>query len=491
MRKSRLLFAGVLTTGVVVLGIASCTKPVPKDKPTYWSPGTAYDTARAPNSRGLLDRRGLIHSHSIYSHDACDNCPQVFADGTCPPKNYEGTDPLFPNQQCFEDFRNGLCQVKHDFDFLTDHQTLFSDTEYPDTLLYKADRGDKLIMRDGNPVASEAACPNGHPTIIMSGSECGSDPSSFLPVGIESHVAKDMRSQIYGVAPNPESTAALRAKGAVLLVAHTEEWTVERLTDPTTVLDGFEMYNLHANLAFTSHGKQAALDLLGRLLSDDTTLPNPNLIFLHVFSEDPRYLNTWGSVLAKGVHRTTTMGTDCHRNAFGQMMADGERVDSYRRMMMWFSNHLLVHPTADGGFDDAGLKDALKHGRAYGAFEVYGYPVGFDFHAEKGSTTFEMGEEVNLSDSPSLKVAMPTVEQLNPARTAPTLTARILKAIDGGWQEVAKGSGNLAFTPTEPGAYRSEIRIVPMHLKEDLNGDAETLLAQDYVWIYSNAIYVK
>jgi hypothetical protein len=488
MAGSRSVLLGALSVTVALVASA-CTSPSPQ---APWTTGVAYDTARAPNSRGLLDRRGLIHSHSIYSHDACDNCPRLLPDGTCPPKDYSGPeDILVPNKQCFNDFRDGLCAVKHDFDFLTDHQGLFADTEYPNTLLYKADRGDKLITRDGNPVASEAACPNGHTTLIMAGSECGGDPSSFLPVGIESHVAKELRPTTYGVDPNPETTAALRAKGAVLLTAHTEEWSVERLTDQTTQLDGFEMYNLHANLAFTSHGTTAALNLIGRLLSNDTTMATPNLIFLSIFSEDPRYLNTWGSVLAKGVHRTTTMGTDCHRNAFPQVMADGERADSYRRMMSWFSNHILVKPNADGGFDDVGLKTGLKKGRVYGAFEVYGYPVGFDYHAEVGSSIFEMGDEVDHTSGATLKVKMPAVQQLNPKRTPPTLTARILKAIDGGWQEVATGSGDLSFKPTEAGAYRSEIRIVPLHLREDLNGDADTLLAQDYVWIYSNPIYVK
>ena len=43
------------------------------------------------------------------------------------------------------------------------------------------------------------------------------------------------------------STAIARHKsaGAVVLVAHTEDWTPEQLT--TLPLDGFEMYNLHAN----------------------------------------------------------------------------------------------------------------------------------------------------------------------------------------------------------------------------------------------------
>ena len=43
-------------------------------------------------------------------------------DGTCPPKDYSGPeDVLVPNWQCYEDFRDGICKVKHDFVFLTDY----------------------------------------------------------------------------------------------------------------------------------------------------------------------------------------------------------------------------------------------------------------------------------------------------------------------------------------------------------------------------------
>jgi hypothetical protein len=90
-----------------------------------------------------------------------------------------------------------------------------------------------------------------------------------------------------------------------------------------------------------------------------------------------------------------------------------------------------------------------------------------------------------------LKVAMPHIQNLDPTRTPPMLISRILRAIDGGFEEVAKGSGDLSFTPTQAGAYRAEVRIVPLHLREDLNGDADADLAHDYVWIYSNAIYVR
>ena len=141
------------------------------------------------------------------------------------------------------------------------------------------------------------------------------------------------------------------------LVAHTETWTVDQLA--TLPLDGFEMFNLHANL-FAGIG--AAVPLLANRESAPELLPASDLVLLPIVSEDPAYVNTWGSVLARGVRRVTTMATDCHRNSFPQLLPDGERIDSYRRMMRWFSNHLLVRPKSDGTWDDADLKEALRAG---------------------------------------------------------------------------------------------------------------------------------
>src|SRR5690606_23661334 len=113
-------------------------------------------------------------------------------------------------------------------------------------------------------------------------------------------------------------------------------------------------------------------------------------------------------------------------------LPDGERIDSYRRMMMWMSNHLLVRPDAGGAWDDRALKEALSGGRLYGAFEVLGYPEGFDFHAEAGVAIGEMGDELALGAGPvELVVRQPRVRALDPQLPAPELTLRILVAEEG------------------------------------------------------------
>ena len=65
-----------------------------------------------------------------------------------------------------------------------------------------------------------------------------------------------------------------------------------------------------------------------------------------------------------------TGGCDAHENTFTQLMPDGERGDSFRRMMIWHTHHLLVDSV-----DRDGIMEALGRGRLYLTFEVLGTPV--------------------------------------------------------------------------------------------------------------------
>ncbi len=449
-------------------------------EPDVWEPGISFPTPREPTRRGLLDRRGLIHAHSVHSHDACDY----------EPKDERGV----PDEECAQDFHRGLCRAQHDFVMLTDHNESFSSTPFTDALLYRAERGDALLEREGQPVANMISCAEvdaGAATeirpLVLAGCESGT-----MPVALAGHVSDDEaeRAAIYG-SDSADSIAALKAGGAVVLVAHTEDYTPAQLIE--TPLDGFEMYNLHANLMLNL-GKAAVL--VAKVEQGDPGLPHPALALLPIITEDPAYLDTWSMTLAAGARRVTTMGTDCHRNTFPQLMADGDRVDSYERMMRWFSNHLLVEPGPENTFDERQLRDALAAGRLYGAFELLGFPVGFDFHAlEADALTREIGGESSLASAPALRVTAPTLYKLDPAATRPLLTLRLLRATAEGWEEVATASADegapldLEHTPDQPGAYRAEVRMTPRHLAGYV-GEYSDLLTGDFVWIYSNPIYI-
>lgn len=436
------------------------------DGPETWEPGRVFPSPSGPNERGFLDRRGYIHSHSPYSHDACDGDPMP-----------NGS----PDVNCVINLREAVCLVEADFLMLTDHREFFSDYDFSEVLLYDADFGDVLIERGGGPVANRAGCgPVDHETMILGGCE-----AATMPVGLEGHVADtpSERSDIYGDA-TPEAIAAYHDVGGVALVAHTEGWTDQELID--LPLDGFEMYNLHANLLGNF---PAALTLVEKVKNEDPGLPHPDLIIFPIYWEDPVYLNRWAAVLESGVRRVTTMGTDSHENTFPDKLADGERVDSFRRMMSWFSNHLLLTPGADGSWTDVELKDALRSGRLYGVFEYLGYAEGFDFHATAGGDVVEMGGEASLASGVTLHVSLPAVQGLDPEAEPPLLTAHLYRAEGGEWVEVAMDTADLDLEVADPGVYRAEIRMVPSHVVDFL-GDYADGADEDRVWVYSNALYV-
>ncbi len=450
-----------------LLGLTAltCSAPPRVEPPApKWAPGVVYRTERGPTSRGFLDRRGLVHAHSVFSHDACDGKPI--------------TDAGVHDQDCLTDFRRDVCTAKQDFVFLSDHSNNFRDSEFPDVLLYRGNEGDTLVTHGAGPTANRLSCPGSDPILIMGGTE-----TATMMVGLESHVAN---RALYG---STDDAALLAGKGAgaVSLLQHTEDWSPAEVVKMP--VDGFEMYNLHRN-SLQNIGIAAEL-VFGKVeLGDFDGLPHPDAFFTAFTLDDPTYFSIWGTVLARGVKRVTTMGTDCHRNAFPQKLQDGERIDSYRRMMSMFSNHLLVRPNADGSFDDRSLKEALRERRLYGTFDFLGSPVGFDFFAAEGAVTKEIGETALISSGAILEVKTPRVRDLDPSAPAPTITTKLWVAKEGGWDEVASTTEpTLRFTPTTPGVYRAEVRIVPSHLRPFI-GKRNDFIRNERPWVLSNAIWV-
>lgn len=450
----------------LALVLMGCPPPtVPPDPPPVWQPGKVLRQGRVPNARGYVELRGLVHVHSVYSHDACDGQPV--------------DDAGVRNQACLEDFRRGVCQTQDDFFFLTDHGDSFADNEFPDVLLFDGARGDVLVQRTGGPVASWLSCPGAPAALILAGTE-----SESMPVGLEGHVST--RGD-YG-STSDAALDAFHARGSINLVAHTEDWSVEQLS--TLHLDGFEMFNLHRN-ALLNAGVAAdlLLNYIDKGLLDGLMHPD---LFLAAFNlDDDLYKTRWGTVLARGARRVTTMGSDCHRNSFPQLLQDGERIDSYRRMMSAFSNHLLVKPKSDGTWDDVELKEALKAGRNFGVFEFLGYAEGFEFVAQEGAGTREIGQTALLANGVTLKAVMPKVKDLDPAVEAPVLKLQLLKAREGGWDEVAViTEGTLELPVTQPGAYRVEVRMVPKHLK-NFAGTRRAFFTAERPWVMTSALYVQ
>jgi hypothetical protein len=447
---------------LTALALAGCMQPS-RPSVSPWEPGQVLTLDKRPNARGYTELRGLVHAHSIYSHDACDDAPRD-SNGAY-------------DQSCLEDFRRGACQSGNDFFFLTDHGDSFAENEFPAVLLFDAVKGDALVTRNGVPTANMLACPSGAAALIMAGTETGT-----MPVGLERH-----ERGAYGRAEN-DALDALRAAGGITLAPHPEKWTPEQLSE--LHFDGFEMFNLHRNAVKNAAvAADLILNYVDRELWDE--LPHPDL-FLAAFNlDDEEYMETWGTVLARGHRRVTTMGSDCHRNTFPQPMKDGERIDSYHRMMTAFSNHLLVQTKPDGTWDDLDLKEALRAGRNFGVFEFMGYAEGFDFVAVEGEQIREIGDTAQLSRGITLKATMPKVKNLDPAGEQPALTLRLLRAREGGWDEIARVTdGTLEQVVTQPGAYRVEVRMVPKHLRK-WAGARKSFFAAERPWVMSSALYVE
>lgn len=446
----------------MLLFILACSpKSEPRDtapETVPWSGELAPLAAEIGPTRGYRPARAIVHLHSPWSHDACDNG--------------EGAE----NPECLADLREGLCRTAVDAAFFTDHPSYAATHPYDE--LFQAQPGDEPVLGDdGQPYASRISCEGGHEVLWLPGIE-----DELLPVGLDRHVSEDLSEAdaIYNQG-TAEAIAAEAAAGAVVLMAHTEGKDLATLTALQDAgLQGTEIFNLHAMFDPDIREENLGLDGLGWLtaigpFNSDEDTAEPDLLFLAVLQEQAVSLERWDALLARGP-MVGTAGTDAHQNVLPLALRDGERGDSYRRMMRWFSNVLLVE-----GEDGGGYEAALAAGRLYVAFEVLGTPLGFEFHLESGGETWEMG-----SDAPegTLVVDCPDLSPSSPrGLDAPEVSATVFK--DGlPWK-----TGCGAHETDGPGVYRVRVDMVPWHLQDFLGKDPAPWMVS-YPWIYSNAIRV-
>jgi hypothetical protein len=220
-----------------------------------------------------------------------------------------------------------------------------------------------------------------------------------------------------------------------------------------------------------------------------------DLAWLGFFSENTSALAKWDTLLSEGRRLLGINGCDAHENAFPAIASDGERLDSYRRMMSWATLHVRSHL---GHLP--GQREALEARRGFVVFEVLGSPVGFDFHADAGEGDARRIREIG-DDAPAgskLVLVAPRLHESTPVASglAPPLVLRILRAAPGGAVEVARretdalaGTAVLEYDATEPGAYRAEVRMVPAHARPYVGRLADEIV-QEVVWIYASPIFV-
>ncbi len=411
--------------------------------------------------RELQARRAVFHVHSPYSHDACDGAGWV--DGVV-------------NAGCEADMRAGLCADRYDVAFVTDHPDYAAEQSWE--ALFHAKPGDELIKDGDDVLANKITCDDGHVVQWRQGFE-----DALMPVGMRRHVAgatlQEQHDLLNGT--GPASIAAMVAAGGTVMMAHTEGKDLQELSDlQDGGLHAIEAFNVHAMFSPQIRTEFLGLDGLG-FLSDlgPFTSPSsdaqPDLLFLAVHGQQDVSIAKWDALLQRGPMMATA-GADTHQNVLPAILSDGERVDSYRRGLRWFTTVLLAK-----GDTLADIDEAVAARRSMIAFEILGTPHGFDFHLQTSGGVVEMGAD--SADTGTLVVTCPTLASGSPrGADKPVITATVYK--DG---EVFKeGCGEW---PVERGVYRVRVDVLPNHLKEFF-GSAPTNLVKTYPWIYSGAIRV-
>ena len=427
------------------------------------------------NPRGYSVIRAITHFHSPYSWDACD-------------KN--GMPGGVVDSACYQDLVDAMCKNRVNYLFLTDHPDSMAQYEMSQLLLAKD--GDQLILnQSGDPYAKiVGGCANGFKPTFLVGYE-----DKIMAMGMTKHLESTAQARLtaYGDDSNAIRLRLANETGAIVAVPHTESRSLASIQslNPHAV----EITNFHAavdpkirktHLGVPPFSQIATfisylIDPYGQLL--------PDYGLLALIQTFPVYFNLWNSLIASGYHVTGISGTDSHQNVLPQKAADGERLDSHRRVARLMSSHWLV--SSDSVSE---VKNAIINGRGWIVFEILGTPVDMDFLARVGSTTIGVGDSISLNGaSATIQVPLPTLHKDSPqGDKAPVIVIRLKQVLTGGEDQVVATSVNapLSYVTSQTGAYRAELSIVPYHLKKYL-GPFSNLSEDSYPWIITNHLYLN
>lgn len=453
------------SSGGSTSGEAACGDTAPPDAPIPWDRGQP-DIAGC-EVRGFRDYRAILHLHTHHSHDACDGDPQPGG---------------VPDEACLQHLRDALCVTRIDVAFTSDHPEFATSATVEEMLVMRGD--DEPILGDGGtPIAAWLKCPDGHRVLMLPGIES----SSMMPFGIEAHA-----EAAYGES-SPASFQAIKDVGAVAWVAHTEGRDVAELA--TLGLDGIELYQLHANLDPEIREEDLGLDPDG-FLADVSPFffgglahpPEPDLATLaFLVPNEPSIVALETLGLTQRI--SVSAGTDAHENVLPNDAPDGERIDSYRRMIRWFNNRIRL----DGPLTPQAAKAALRAGHNHIVIESFGLPIGFDFHAVAGDTFTEMGAEVTASGDLKIVATLPRLDPRSPqGGTPPGIEGRLIRATMLGRETLETWTeGSVEVAADMPGVYRVEVWITPRHLEPYLGDVAADHTDKPMPWIYSAGLFVR
>ena len=417
--------------------------------------------------------RAIVHLHSHWSHDACDGDPQPGG---------------VPDEACLADLRAGLCETRIDVAFLSDHPTHVDETDYATLLLARTD-DEPATDADGNVVGTRMTCESGHQVLLLPGVESG----DMMPLALD--VTMDSYS-----GDTAEDFDRITEAGGLRWIAHTETRDVEHLG--TLGLEGIELYQLHANLAPDLREDYLGLDPysylgeVGPFFFPDTQglvdPPHPDLAPLGFVSlNEPSMVAL--ETLGQDGRIAISGGTDAHQNVFPADASDGERIDSYRRMMRWFHTRLLM--PNEGSIEPDAAEAALREARSMVVFEVFGTPTPMRVEIMDGSSALGgLGDEVPWASGQTVGITPPTLDPRSPrSEDDPTITTRVYFADATGRTLLAESDDDamLSVEVPGPGVLRAEVWITPRHLAPYLGEVAETYLETPVPWIQTGGVFFR
>lgn len=436
------------------------------------------ESSRLGTFGSLRVARVVTHLHSPYSFDACDN---------------QGlSSEQVPNPTCLANLRAALCSNRIDFAFLTDHLDQMKSFDFKYLVLKQ--EGDTLTSKNGQEVLNEqGGCSNGHKPLVMAGFE-----SRLISLGMTQHLAPtpSERETIYST-----ETASLRAElqslaEALVVIPHTESRSLETIR--AVVPDAIEIYNVHANLdpkIRKQYLNESAFDPIPYLMSylvDPYSDLIPDFSFLTFVKVQSLYFEKWNALIAGGLRVTGVVGNDGHENLLSNPLTDGERLDSFRRILRMVNNHVYV-----ANVSETEVKAALKSGRSSVVFEGLGSPTNYSFTANRkddASETARIGDSLNLNGGSAVLKATPP--SLNADSTQGSVSPSIRMILlrinsDGSETQVAEATdAPIELEVSRLGNYRLDVYIRPRHLSEFL-AQFVKLADEEFRWIVTNPITLK
>jgi hypothetical protein len=231
--------------------------------------------------------------------------------------------------------------------------------------------------------------------------------------------------------------------------------------------DAVEVYNLYTN-SKSIHYVTLFFDGLWSYRS------YPDLLFARFYERPADALKRWDEVNASGASCVSALaGNDAHANvgfSLGGQTGDkllDFKLDPYERSFRVVRNHILLEKGST--LDEASLLKAMREGRSFFAFDLFGDSTGFRFTAENGTDARVMGDEIRLPPAGAVRLT---------ARSP--VKCRTVFFRDG--QAVAEVSDS---TRAEMAVERAGVYRVEVYL------DQLGPLLEGKPWIVSNPIFVR